>query len=140
MLPESLRNPVQAIALQANIALRIASKSLDLEDHLVQIERACRDLSRLLQGLLEAAELDAGRMPVASQPLHVTGFLNEMLAQHVPFITQVNAVQHSGSPEVRVEATADADVVSTRVIDYGCGIPVATRGESSRSSTGSIRI
>ena len=37
----------------------------------------------------------------------------------------VNAVRHSGSEEIRVEASAEPQAVSARIIDYGQGVPVS---------------
>jgi two-component system sensor histidine kinase/response regulator len=156
MLVHDLRNPVQGIALQASVTLQIASKSLEMErDHLAQIERTCRDLSCLLQNMLEVAGLEVDQMPVAVEPTLLGDLVNDVLDQYLSAIERagirltraldadvptiradpgllrrvlmnliVNAVRHSGTPEIRVESAAEGSVVCARVIDYGTGIPL----------------
>jgi signal transduction histidine kinase len=157
MLIHDLRNPVHSIALQAKVTLEIARKSLEDErDHLAGIQRACADLSSLLDDMLAARRLATGQMPVALEPLPFDDLLRQVIERQRPLIERAgmrltsdipaelpvvrtdptllrrillnlitNAVEHSASPEIRVEAERLGDGVAVRVIDYGRGISPA---------------
>lgn len=104
---------------------------------------------------LEAGELKTGREPVVLRELvdDVIGEcetvaanarvqLTNALASELPVVRTdprllkrmltnlvLNAVYHSGSPEVRIEGAMEAGAAVLRVIDHGRGIPEEVQGE-----------
>src|SRR5262245_6459085 len=154
MVVHDLKNPVNGIAMMVQLALR---KSQELPEthrgYLLQIERTCREMMRLIQNLLEISKIEEGKMPVAREPIVLAELVDEVAREYHPVAEQagrqlriavgtdlppaigdrvllkrvlinlvVNALRHSGSSEVRVEASSEAGLVSLRVVDYGHGI------------------
>jgi signal transduction histidine kinase len=70
MIVHDLKNPVNGIAMMVQLALR---KAADLPEvhrgHLLQIERTCREMMRLIQNLLEISKIEEGKMPVAREAI-----------------------------------------------------------------------
>ena len=62
MVVHDLKNPVSGIAMLAQLALR---KGTDLPEahrgYLVQIDRTCREMMRLIQNLLEISKIEEGQ-------------------------------------------------------------------------------
>jgi signal transduction histidine kinase len=139
-------------ALRPGDALPVASRNA-----LGQIERTCREMMRLLQNLLEIRKLEEGKMPVVPEPIALRDVVDEILAEYAavagetvrltaaigsdlpPMVADcallkrvlvnlvMNALRHSGSTEVRVEAIYDsaAERIRVQVIDNGRGIAEA---------------
>jgi PAS domain S-box-containing protein len=156
MVVHDLKNPVNGIAMLVQLLLRRGQLSDAQQNGLRQIERTCRESMRLIENILEIAKIEAGRMPVAIQPIPLTGLTEEVAAEYRPIAQGlgrrlivavgpdippavadrallkrvlvnliVNALRHSGSTDVRVDAApgpARASV-TIRVVDYGHGIP-----------------
>jgi len=157
MVVHDLKNPVNGIAMMVALALR---KGQELPEgqrsYLLQVERSCREMMRLIQNLLEISKIEEGKMPVAREPIVLAAVADEVAAEYAPVAEQmgrrldvhvdtalphatgdrmllkrvlvnlvVNALRHSGSSEVRVEAAPDAGAgeITIRVIDEGRGIP-----------------
>jgi K+-sensing histidine kinase KdpD len=98
--------PVTGIAMLARLALRKASELSDSSRrHFTQIKRTRREMMRLIQNLLEIAEIEEGKLPLAIEPVALTDVVR-------------------GSTEVRIEALAEAGCVTLRVIDDGRGIAI----------------
>ncbi len=156
MIVHDLKDPVNSITMLVQLALR---KGQDLpttqRNSLLQIERTCREMMRLIQNLLEIREVEEGKMPVSRGPIALAEIVDEVVVEYGPVAEQagrrlvaavgpelpcivadrallkrvlvnlvVNALRHSGSDEVRVEATLDPATarVRLRVIDHGRGI------------------
>jgi PAS domain S-box-containing protein len=156
MVVHDLKNPVNGIAMLAQLALR---KGRDLpttaRNSLLQIERSCHEMIRLIQNVLEISKLETGKMPVSLERIVLAEVVDEVAADYGPVAEQtgrrlsaavgadlpyvvadrallkrilvnlvVNALRHSGSEHVKVEATPDPTTARLRleVTDYGCGI------------------
>src|SRR6185369_15216141 len=136
MVVHDLKNPVNGIAMMVQLALR---KGAELPEthrgYLLQIDRTCREMMRLIQNLLEISKIEEGKMPVAAEPIVLAELVDEVVAEYGPVAEQtgrrlvvavgtdlpaargdralmkrvlinlvVNALRHSGSEEVRIEA------------------------------------
>jgi PAS domain S-box-containing protein len=156
MVVHDLKNPVNGITMTARLALR---KATDLPDshrrYLTQIDRATREMMRLIQNLLEIAKIEEGKMPVAREPIVLADVVREVAAEYLPLAEEAgkrlvvsldaalpaptadhallrrvlvnliaNGLRHSGSSEVRIEASSEpgAGAVTLRVVDHGRGI------------------
>jgi signal transduction histidine kinase len=125
---------------------------------IVRIEGTCRELLRLIANVLEIAKIEAGEMPVTSEPVLLAELVDEVAAEYGPLASEVgrhlkvavgtdlppavadrvllkrvlvnlivNALRHSGSTDVCVEAALEAGAphIAIRVVDHGRGIPEA---------------
>ena len=159
MVVHDLKNPVNGIAMLTQLALR---KGADLpvgpRNSLVQIERTCREMMRLIQNLLEISKIEEGKMPVSHEAIVLAQLVDEVAAEYGPVAEQtgrrlsaavgvdlpcvvadrallkrvlvnlvVNALRHSGSQDVKVDATHDSvtDRLRLEVTDHGRGIAEA---------------
>jgi PAS domain S-box-containing protein len=155
MVVHDLKNPVNGIAMLVQLLLRRGQLSEAQQGALLKIERTCRELMRLIQNILEIAKIEAGRMPLAIEPVPLAPLTEEIAAEYGLFATElgrrlvvaigpeippvvadrallkrvlvnliVNALRHSGSTNVYVEATREPtqSSVTIRVVDYGHGI------------------
>jgi signal transduction histidine kinase len=83
MVVHDLKNPVNGIAMMVQLALR---KGADLPEsqrgYLLQIDRTCREMMRLIQNLLEISKMEEGKMPVAREPIVVAEVVDEMAREY----------------------------------------------------------
>jgi signal transduction histidine kinase len=155
MIVHDLKNPVSGIAMLTQLALR---KGQDLPDahrgYLVQIERTCREMMRLIQNLLEIGKIEEGKMPVVLEAVALAEVADEIVDEYAATAEQgqrtLRAAVHRDVPavvadrwllrrvlanlvvnairhsggDVLVDATASAREVTLRVTDSGRGIPV----------------
>ena len=156
MVVHDLKNPVSGIAMVAQLALL---KGKDLPEthrgYLLQIDRTCREMMRLIQNLLEIGKIEEGKMPVVREYVSLAELADEVVGEYAAVAEQgqravrgdvcrdlppvcadhwllrrvltnlvVNAVRHSGSRIVQVDAVAgpEAGEVTLRVTDFGRGI------------------
>ena len=156
MVVHDLKNPVSGIAMLAQLALR---KGTDLPEahrgYLVQIDRTCREMMRLIQNLLEISKIEEGKMPVVREPVSLAELADEVVEEYAAVAEQgqravrtdvrrdlpqavadrwllrrvltnlvVNAIRHSGSRDVQVDAATGPEPgeVTLRVTDFGHGI------------------
>jgi signal transduction histidine kinase len=154
MVVHDLKNPVSGIAMMVQLALRKASDMPESQKgYLLQIERTCREMMRLIQNLLEISKIEEGKMPVAREPIVVAEVADEVGREYAPVAEQagrrltitvdtalpaavgdrvllkrvlvnlvVNALRHSGSDEVLIEAEAALPEICLSVVDHGHGI------------------
>jgi signal transduction histidine kinase len=135
MVVHDLKNPVSGIAMLAQLALR---KGTDLPEaqrgYLVQIDRTCREMMRLIQNLLEIGKLEEGQMPVVLEAVPLAELADEVVEEYTAVAEQgqrtvrlevrdlppvladrwllrrvltnliANALRHSGSRDVQVDA------------------------------------
>jgi signal transduction histidine kinase len=89
MVVHDLKNPVNGIAMMVQLALR---KGTDLPDvqrgYLLQIERTCREMMRLIQNLLEISKIEEGKMPVAREPIVLAEVVDEVTREYAPVAEQ----------------------------------------------------
>ena len=156
MVVHDLKNPVNGIAMVVQVLLRKGQLSAPQQGSLAQIERTCHELLRLIGNVLEIAKIEAGAMPVASEPIVLAQLVDEVAVEYAAFAKElgrsvtvavgtelppavadrallkrvlvnliVNALRHSGSKEVRVEASPEPArcQITIRVVDHGHGIP-----------------
>src|SRR5215470_9471905 len=85
MVVHDLKNPVNGIAMMVQLALR---KGTDLPErqrgYLLQIERTCREMMRLIQNLLEISKIEEGKMPVAREPIVLAELVDEVAREYGP--------------------------------------------------------
>jgi PAS domain S-box-containing protein len=158
MVVHDLKNPLSGISMMVQLALRKGGAGLaePVRRHLRQIDRSCSEMMRLVLNLLEISKIEAGEMPVVSEPVRVAAVVDELYEEYggvaeevgrrlvasVPDTAYamadralfkrvlvnlvVNALRHSGSPEVRVESTVEPESrgIVVRVVDLGRGIPL----------------
>ncbi len=89
MVVHDLKNPVNGIAMMVQLALR---KSQELPEahrgYLLQIERTCREMMRLIQNLLEISKIEEGKMPVAREPIVLAEVADEVAREYQPVAEQ----------------------------------------------------
>jgi signal transduction histidine kinase len=89
MVVHDLKNPVNGIAMMVQLALR---KGTDLPEnqrgYLLQIERTCREMMRLIQNLLEISKIEEGKMPVAREPIVLAEVVDEVAHEYAPVAEQ----------------------------------------------------
>jgi PAS domain S-box-containing protein len=158
MVVHDLKGPVNGIVMTAQLLLRKGHLSETQRNNVARIDRTCRELLRLISNVLEIAKMEAGEMPVATEPIVLAELVDEVAAEYGPVATDVgrrlevavgtdlppavadrallkrvlvnlivNALRHSGSREVRVEAAPEpsSPCVSIRIVDHGHGIAEA---------------
>ena len=89
MVVHDLKNPVNGIAMMVQLALR---KGQDIPEahrgYLLQIERTCREMMRLIQNLLEISKIEEGKMPVAREPIVLAEVADEVAREYRPVAEQ----------------------------------------------------
>jgi signal transduction histidine kinase len=79
MVVHDLKNPVSGISMMVQLALR---KGRDMPEgqrsYLLQIDRTCREMMRLIQNLLEISKIEEGKMPVAREPVVLAELADEV--------------------------------------------------------------
>src|SRR4029453_4659654 len=101
MVVHDLKNPVSGIAMLAQLALR---KGTDLPEahrgYLVQIDRTCREMMRLIQNLLEISKIEEGKMPIVQESVSLAEVADEVVEEHA-------AVAEQGQRAVRMAVRRD---------------------------------
>jgi signal transduction histidine kinase len=156
MVVHDLKNPVNGIAMMIQLMLRKGHGLQESErSKLVQIDRTCREMMRLIQNVLEISKIEDGKMPVAREAIVLAELVDEIareygrvaeevgrplavaigsevavvgdhtLLKRVLVNLVVNALRHSGSHDVQIEAKPDGanTAVTIDVVDHGHGIP-----------------
>ena len=89
MVVHDLKNPVNGIIMMVALALR---KGRDLPEgirnYLLQIDRTCREMMRLIQNLLEISKIEEGKMPVARQAVPLGALIEEIEQEYRPVADQ----------------------------------------------------
>src|SRR4030095_5643976 len=82
-------NPVNGISMIVQLALR---KGTDLPEpqrhYLLQIDRTCREMMRLIQNLLEISKMEEGKLQVAHEPIVLAELADEVLHEYLPVAEQ----------------------------------------------------
>jgi PAS domain S-box-containing protein len=89
MVVHDLKSPVTAIAMLTQLARR---KGQDLPDSqlraLLQIERTCWEMTRLIQNVLEIGKLEEGKLPVSPAPIVLAELVDEVVIEYGPMAEQ----------------------------------------------------
>ena len=89
MVVHDLKNPVNGIAMMVQLALRkVADLPESQRGYLLQIERTCREMMRLIQNLLEISKIEEGKMPVAREPIVVAEVVDEVAREYASVAEQ----------------------------------------------------
>jgi protein-histidine pros-kinase len=91
MVVHDLKNPVSGITMMIQAALR---RSHDLpprlRDTLLQIDRSCREMLRLVQNVLEIGKIEEGKMPVVREAVMLADVVDQVVREYAPL------AEHSG--------------------------------------------
>ena len=89
MVVHDLKNPVNGIAMMVQLALRKGAEvSESHRSYLLQIDRTCREMMRLIQNLLEISKIEEGKMPVAREPIVLAEVVDEVAREYGPVAAQ----------------------------------------------------
>jgi protein-histidine pros-kinase len=89
MVVHDLKNPVNGIAMMVRLLLHKGGLVDAQATKLVQIERTCRELLRLIGNVLEIAKIEAGQMPVAVESVVLAELVDEVTAEYGPVATHM---------------------------------------------------
>ena len=102
MVVHDLKNPVNGIAMMVQLALR---KGHELPEpqrgYLLQVDRTCREMMRLIQNLLEISKIEEGKMPVAREAVVLAEVVDEVAREYGPVAEQAGR---------RLEVTVGTDL------------------------------
>jgi len=154
MIVHDLKGPLGGILAVAQLALRRRDEHGPSARHFEQIQRSARDLMRMIENLLEIDQMREGRLELRLEPVDVGGLLAECCAEYhaaaemagqsivvdadrVPIVVTdrwllrrvlnnlvVNAIRHSESGRIDLQARLEGDHVHVGVRDSGRGIPL----------------
>ncbi len=89
MVVHDLKNPVNGISMMIQLALRKGAELPESQrNYLLQIDRTCREMMRLIQNLLEIAKIEEGKMPVAREPIVLAEISDEVAHEYGPVAEQ----------------------------------------------------
>jgi signal transduction histidine kinase len=89
MVVHDLKNPVNGIAMMVQLALRKGAELTDSHrSYLLQIDRTCREMMRLIQNLLEISKIEEGKMPVAREPVVLAEVVDDVAREYGPVAAQ----------------------------------------------------
>src|SRR5215831_15910675 len=89
MVVHDLKNPVNGIAMMVQLALRKGAElSESHRSYLLQIDRTCREMMRLIQNLLEISKIEEGTMPDALEPIVLAEVIDEVVREYAPAAAQ----------------------------------------------------
>ena len=94
-----LRSPLARI----RVALELIPRGAEAEARLRDIESDLAELDRLIEDVLTAARLDAGRLPLHAAPLELQGMLSQ-LAERAAHDPKIGSVQVAGGSPMTVQA------------------------------------
>jgi signal transduction histidine kinase len=102
MVVHDLKNPVNGIAMMVQLALRKGHELPETQrGYLLQIERTCREMMRLIQNLLEISKIEEGKMPVAREPVALAEVVDDVAREYGPVAEQAGR---------RLAVAVDADL------------------------------
>lgn len=86
IVSHDLRSPLNTIMLSSELLLGLEPEGAETGDlerrQLGVIKRSVEQMNRLIQDLLDVARMEAGRLPMACQPLRVGPLLSEVVELH----------------------------------------------------------
>lgn len=108
IVSHDLRNPLHTISMSAQMLLEIPVKPEQLGDHLRRIKRAGERMNRLIQDLLDAAKLEAGRVGIDARSTDVTPVISEAQEMLAPLAAEKGITLDSHVANGLPAITADA--------------------------------
>jgi signal transduction histidine kinase len=118
MVVHDLKNPVNGIAMMVQLALR---KGRDLpgplRNHLLHIDRTCREMMRLIQNLLEISKIEEGKMPTAREPIVLADVVDEVAREYGPVAEQSGRQLRVAVPTELPPAAADRALVKRVLVN-----------------------
>ena len=81
VVSHDLRNPVGTIAAAAELLADVPMSPARQEEHLEIIGRAADRINRLIQDLLDVAQIEAGRLSVRTKPVDMVEVFEEVVSQ-----------------------------------------------------------
>lgn len=108
IVSHDLRNPLHTISMSAQMLLEIPVKPEQLGEHLRRIKRAGERMNRLIQDLLDAAKLEAGRVGIDARPTDVAPIISEAQEMLAPLAAEKGIALDSHIAEGLPTITADA--------------------------------
>jgi PAS domain S-box-containing protein len=90
MVVHDLKNPLNGIAMMVQLALRKGGAALPAtqQNYLLQIDRSCREMMRLVLNLLEVSKIEEGKMPVMREPVVLAAVVEEVVDEYGPVAEQ----------------------------------------------------
>lgn len=109
MVVHDLKNPVIGITMMIRAALRRRDDlPASQRNTLLQIDRTCQEMMRLIQNLLEISKMEEGQMPVAREEVVVAEILDDVRLEYAPVAEQTGK-------SLRVAVTSELPAV---IADY----------------------
>ncbi len=81
VVSHDLRNPVGTIAAAAELLIDVPMPPARQGEHLEIIGRAAERINRLIQDLLDVAQIEAGRLSVRAKPVDMVELVDEVVSQ-----------------------------------------------------------
>jgi signal transduction histidine kinase len=99
MVVHDLKNPVNGISMMVQLALRKGGELTEAHrNYLLQIDRTCREMMRLIQNLLEISKIEEGKMPVAREAVILAEIADEVGREYGPVADQAGRHLHIDVP------------------------------------------
>ena len=108
IVSHDLRNPLHTISMSAQLLIDVPVKQDQLGDHLRRIKRAGERMNRLIQDLLDAAKLEAGRVGIDARKIDVPPIITEAQEMLAPLAAEKGIQLDSNVAEGLPTITADA--------------------------------
>ena len=119
IVSHDLRNPLHTISMSAALLLEIPVPPDQLGEHLKRIKRAGERMNRLIQDLLDAAKLEAGRVAIDVRSIQVAPIISEAQEMLTPLAAakgiRLDASVSDGLPTITADAGRVIQVLSNLV-------------------------
>jgi signal transduction histidine kinase len=119
IVSHDLRNPLHTISMSAALLLEIPVPPEQLGDHLRRIKRAGERMNRLIEDLLDAAKLEAGRVGIDARSIEVAPIINEAQEMLTPLADEkkvrLDATVGESLPTITADAGRVLQVISNLV-------------------------
>ncbi|HEX2165470.1 MAG TPA: HAMP domain-containing sensor histidine kinase, partial [Thermoanaerobaculia bacterium] len=112
IVSHDLRNPLQTIRFASQVLALPGLPEAKRGEQLARLDRAIGQMESLLQDLLDASRIEAGRFSVRPRPIAAAGLVEEACRLALPQAEQKEvALTVDPAPEVGVEVEADREAV-----------------------------
>ena len=109
IVSHDLRNPLHTIQMAASFLLELADEpnpAVPVKSQLQAIHRSARRGNALIQDLLDASRIEAGRLAVDTAPTDAASLIDDTIAEMTPIATEasIQLAREWDGPAVRVAA------------------------------------